>query len=153
MKTITIREMLPEDVPVIAWIERSSFTAPWSETSFYGEVFNRYAITRVAEADGVIVGYICVKQIADECHLLDLAVHPDYRRQGIATMLLDNVLRDLREGSCRNMYLEVRTSNAEARKLYEKFGFTVTGIRKKYYSKPEEDAVIMVLKLAPDFTA
>jgi ribosomal-protein-alanine N-acetyltransferase len=145
--------MLPEDVPVIAGIEQSSFTAPWSETSFYSEVYSRYSITRVAELDGLIVGYICVKQIVDECHLLDIATHPDYRRQGIATMLLNNVLRDLKEGNCRNMYLEVRASNLAARKLYEKFGFKTAGIRKSYYSKPEEDAIIMVMKLGADVPA
>ncbi len=150
MRTISIREMMPGDVPAITWIERSSFTAPWSETSFYSEVYSRYSITRVAEFDGLIVGYVCVKQIVDECHLLDIATHPDYRKQGIATMLLNDVLGDLKEGSCRNMYLEVRASNFAAKKLYEKFGFKTAGIRRRYYSQPEEDAVIMALRLGSD---
>ncbi len=152
MKTIAIREMLPEDVPEIAMIERSSFSAPWSETSFYSEVYNRHSITRIAELDGMIVGYICVKQIIDECHLMDLAAHPDHRKQGIATMLLNNVIADLRS-DCRRMYLEVRASNAAAVKLYGKFGFKTVGIRKNYYMHPEEDAIIMMLTIEADAPA
>lgn len=153
MKTIHIREMLPEDIPSIVRIERSSFSTPWSETSFQSEVHSRYSTTRVAEFDGAVVGYLCVKQIADECHLMDLAVHQDYRRMGIASELLADVLRDLREGNCRHMYLEVRESNTAARRLYEKFGFRPVGIRKRYYLLPDEDALVMALELGPDVPA
>jgi ribosomal-protein-alanine N-acetyltransferase len=85
--------------------------------------------------------------VADECHLLDLAVHPDYRRRGIARALLDNVIQELRIEGCRFFYLEVRSSNYAARKLYEKFGFNMVGIRKGYYVNPAEDAVIMMMEL------
>lgn len=147
MNTVYIREMYPDDIAEIVSIERLSFSTPWSETSFRSEVYSRYSVTRVAELNGVIVGYVCVKHLADECHLLDLAVHPDYRRRGIARALLDNVIQELRDEGCRFFYLEVRSSNYAARKLYEKFGFNMVGIRKGYYVNPAEDAVIMMLEL------
>jgi ribosomal-protein-alanine N-acetyltransferase len=147
MNTVYIREMYPDDIPEIVSIEKLSFSMPWSETSFRSEIYSRYSITRVAELNGLIVGYICVKHVADECHLLDLAVHPDYRRRGIARSLLDNVIQELRIEGCRFFYLEVRSSNYAARKLYEKFGFNMVGIRKGYYVNPVEDAVIMMMEL------
>ncbi|MDI6727466.1 MAG: ribosomal protein S18-alanine N-acetyltransferase [Thermodesulfovibrionales bacterium] len=147
MNTVYIREMYPDDIPEIVSIEKLSFSTPWSETSFRSEIYSRYSVTRVAELNGVIVGYICVKHVADECHLLDLAVHPDYRRRGIARALLDNVIQELRIEGCRFFYLEVRSSNYAARKLYEKFGFNMVGIRKGYYVNPAEDAVIMMMEL------
>jgi ribosomal-protein-alanine N-acetyltransferase len=147
MNTVYIREMYPDDIPEIVSIERLSFSTPWSETSFRSEIYSRYSVTRVAELNGVIVGYICVKHVADECHLLDLAVHLDYRRRGIARALLDNVIQELRMDGCRFFYLEVRSSNYAARKLYEKFGFNMVGVRKGYYVNPAEDAVIMMMEL------
>jgi ribosomal-protein-alanine N-acetyltransferase len=147
MNAVYIREMYPDDIPEIVNIERLSFSMPWSETSFRSEIYSRYSITRVAELNGIIVGYVCVKHVADECHLLDLAVHPAYRKRGIATVLLDNVIQELRVEGCRFFYLEVRASNYAAKKLYEKFGFNMVGVRKGYYVYPEEDAVIMMLEL------
>lgn len=147
MSTAYIREMYPDDIPEVVSIERLSFSMPWSEASFRSEIYSRYSVTRVAELNGVIVGYICVKHVADECHLLNLAVHPDYRRRGIARVLLDNVIQELRIEGCRFFYLEVRSSNYAARKLYEKFGFNMVGVRKEYYVNPAEDAVIMMMEL------
>lgn len=147
MNTVYIREMYPDDIPEIVSIERLSFSTPWSETSFRSEIYSRYSVTRVAELNGVIAGYICVRHVADECHLLDLAVHPDYRRRGIARALLDDVIQELRIEGCRFFYLEVRSSNYAARKLYEKFGFNMVGVRKGYYVNPSEDAVIMMMEL------
>lgn len=147
MNTVYIREMFPDDVPEVLAIEKQSFSTPWSETSFRSELYNRYSITRVAELNGIIVGYVCVRYLADECHLLDLAVHPDYRKIGIATMLLNNVMEELRIHGCRFFYLEVRSSNYGARRLYEQAGFKTVGIRKNYYLHPSEDAVIMMFEL------
>lgn len=136
-----------EDIPEVESIERLSFSMPWSKTSFRSEIYSRYSITRIAVLNGVIVGYICARHVADECHLLNLAVHPDYRRRGIAKMLLDNVIQELKKEGCRFFYLEVRSSNYAARKLYEKFGFNMVGIRKGYYVNPVEDAVIMMREI------
>src|SRR5208337_4361915 len=120
MNAVTIREMSPGDVPLIAEIEKASYTMPWSETSFLSEVYSRHSITRIAELNGKIIAYVCIKQVADEGVLMNLTVHPDYRRHGIANMLFSNVREDLRRNGCRFLFLEVRTSNISAKNLYEK---------------------------------
>ena len=150
MNAITVREMSPDDVHAIAVIEKASFTMPWSETSFLGEVYSRHSITRVAELSGKIIGYICIKQVADEAHLMDLTVDSAYRRQGIATSLFNNVRKDLRENGCRFLYLEVRVSNIVAKEMYEKLNFRIVGTRKDYYINPAENALIMMLDLTQE---
>ena len=147
MDAVVIRDMLPEDVPDVACIERSSFSMPWSENLFYTEVYGRYSIARVAVIRDRIVGYIIARLILDEGHLLDLAVHAELRRRGIARMLLEDVIRGLKINSCKAFYLEVRASNSAARQFYEKGSFTVIGTRKNYYINPVEDASILMLEL------
>ncbi len=147
MNAVTIREMSVGDVPVIAEIERASYTMPWSETSFLSEVYSRHSITRVAELNGKIVAYICIKQVADEAVLMNLTVHPDCRKQGLANMLFSNALPDLLSNSCRFLFLEVRISNIAAKKLYEKLSFKVVGTRKDYYLRPTEDAIVMMREI------
>ena len=149
MNSVTIREMSPDDVHVIAEIEKASYTMPWSETSFLGEVYSRHSITRVAELNGKIVAYILVKQVADEGVLMNLTVHPDYRRLGIAYMIFRNTIEDLRSNGCRFLFLEVRISNIAGKKLYEKLNFKVVGTRKDYYLRPTENAIVMMLDLSP----
>ncbi len=139
--------MYPEDIAGILKIERASFSTPWSETSFNSELRNQYSITKVAEMDGITIGYTCVRQIDDECHLLNLTVHPDCRNQGIAELLLKNILSELSVSNCEYLYLEVRASNLAARRLYERAGFSNIGIRKNYYVAPCEDAIVMMLEL------
>lgn len=132
------------DIPEVLNIERASFTTPWSKASFFSEIQSKNSIAKIAELNGVVVAYICIKHIEDECHILNLAVHPDYRRCGIAKALLSNIIQELSEEECKFFYLEVRASNYAARRLYEKFGFKTVGIRKRYYINPTEDAVIMM---------
>ncbi|MBI5188913.1 MAG: ribosomal protein S18-alanine N-acetyltransferase [Nitrospirae bacterium] len=139
--------MHESDIPEVLEIERMSFTTPWSEAVFYNEIYRPFSITRVAFAGEKLVGYICANQIIDEGHILNLAVHPDYRRRSIASTLVEGILKELKDCECRVLYLEVRISNHAARKLYEGFGFKVVGIRKCYYVSPIEDAVIMMLEM------
>lgn len=139
--------MYPEDISEVLKIERLSFTTSWSEASFYNELYSINSIIRIAEFNGIVIGYICVKHIVDECHILNLAVHPDHRRHGIAAILLNDAIVKLRLHGCRFFYLEVRTSNYAARKMYERFGFNMAGIRKSYYANPVEDAVVMMMEL------
>lgn len=146
-QSIFIRKMHISDVSEILKIERLSFSPPWSEKSFLNEIYNKSSITNVAEFKGIIVGYVCARYFLDECHLLNLAIHPDYRRLGIASMLLDDLLEKLKNYGCLYCYLEVRISNYPSRRLYEKFGFKTVGIRKKYYLCPIEDAIIMMKEL------
>ncbi len=144
MSEILIREMQASDIPDVLQIERMSFTTPWSKDAFLNEIHKLYSSTKVAVLGDTIIGYICVNYIIDEGHILNLAVHPDFRRRGIATKLVEDVLNELKEIDCRYLYLEVRVSNLEAKKFYEHLGFRVTGIRKDYYTYPIEDAVIMM---------
>lgn len=144
---ILIREMREEDVPSVSEIEGLSFSQPWSKTSFLSEIHKSRSISRVAVLDSAVVGYICAELVTDEGHILNLGVHPDYRRKGISTALVASVIEVLRQRSCRVLFLEVRASNHAARRLYERFGFSVVGERKNYYVSPVEDAVIMTLEL------
>ena len=147
MEGLIIRELLEHDLPDVVGIENISFTTPWSEILFFNEIYKQRSIARVALIDKRVIGYICANYVADEGHILNLAVHPDLRRKGIAKTLVENILEELKETDCRFLYLEVRASNNAARELYEGFGFSVVGTRKKYYNKPEEDAVVMSLRL------
>ncbi|MCE5312439.1 MAG: ribosomal protein S18-alanine N-acetyltransferase [Nitrospiraceae bacterium] len=147
MYKLCIRPMTQEDLPQVLNIEKSSFTAPWSEASFLSELYNRYAICRAAEVGKTIAGYICVRQISDECHIMNLAVHSLYRRKGIASLMLRDVLGDLRSQGHTALHLEVRSSNIAAQNLYTKFGFSQAGLRKNYYTYPSEDAVLMLLRI------
>lgn len=147
MEGLIIRELLEHDLPDVVEIENISFTIPWSKTLFFNEIYKQRSIAKVAIIGEKIVGYICANFVADEAHILNLAVHPDFREKGIAKTLVKNILEDLKETDCRFLYLEVRASNNAARELYEGFGFSVVGTRKKYYNKPEEDAVVMMLRI------
>ena len=147
MEGLTIRTMQESDLPSIVKIERLSFSTPWSEILFFNEIYKQRSIPKVAVIGDRIAGYICANHVADEGHILNLAVHPDFGRRGIANTLVENILEELKENACRFLYLEVRASNNAARKLYEGFGFSVVGTRKGYYTEPKEDAVIMMLRL------
>jgi len=144
---IVIDDMKVEDLPEIVGIENASFKTPWSETLFYNEICKTIAVSRVARIDGKVVGYLCGNVILDEGHILNLAVHPEFRRLGIASSLIKEMIDIMRDRDCRSVFLEVRISNEQARIMYEKFGFTLLGTRKNYYILPVEDAVIMVLRL------
>ncbi|MEJ2695854.1 MAG: ribosomal protein S18-alanine N-acetyltransferase [Candidatus Sulfobium sp.] len=146
LKDISIADMNTDDLAEVAAIERLSFTMPWSETSFYNEVKRPGSISRVVRKEGKIAGYICASRVVDEGHILTMAVLPEFRRLGIASALIGDMIGNLREEGCRFIFLEVRFSNEAARKMYEKFNFRLFGLRKDYYKLPTEDAVLMVLK-------
>lgn len=147
MTEIIIEPMRGRHIPEILEIEKYSFTTPWSSISFQNELYNPYGIGLVALADDTVIAYIVADYRFEEGHILNVAVHPAYRRKGIARRLLDIVLGWLKEKECRFIYLEVRTSNLAARKLYESLGFREVGRRKFYYMEPSEDAVLMTLEV------
>lgn len=103
-----------------------------------------------AYAGGVLCGFLVISAVADEGEISDLAVLPAYRRAGIASALLREGLRQLRESGCTSVYLEVRESNAAARALYAAFGFRPCGVRRRYYNSPPEDACLYQLTLKPE---
>ncbi len=148
---IRIRPMQVEDIPEVYAIDVLSFSLPWSERSYRFEVTENTASSPwVAEAhfpDGSrrIVGMMVNWIILDEVHIATIAVHPDFRRMGIARLLLETGLREAFERGARMAFLEVRRSNTAAQKLYESMGFRVEGVRPKYYQDNQEDALLMTL--------
>ena len=144
MDELIIRKMLEADIPAIMEIEHSSFSTPWSEISFLSEIYKKNGISKVALFEGRLIGYICANYVLHESHILNLAVRQEFRRLGIGTILMNEILRDLKKKGCVFLYLEVRASNTAARVFYERFGFTVSSRRKKYYACPDEDALLMI---------
>lgn len=144
MPELIIRDMQEGDIPAIMEIERSSFTTPWSEISFLSEIYKKNGISRVALSGEKLIGYICVNYVLHEAHLLNLAVHQDFRRRSVGTILLNETLKELKNKGCVFIYLEVRVSNTSAQGFYEQFEFSATSRRKKYYANPDEDALLMM---------
>jgi ribosomal-protein-alanine N-acetyltransferase len=147
LEGLSIRKMRHEDLDQVHAIETRCFSTPWQLTSFKYEIDNIDAILKVASFDIDIVGYVCIRNILDVTHVLDIAVKHDVRHMGIASMLLSSALQELRTArpDTKTITLEVRESNIAAIRLYEKFGFNEIGRRRDYYKKPTEDAVLMGL--------
>ena len=134
----------PEYVPQVAEIENQSFSLPWSEDAFYGELDNPLATYVVAVDNDTVRGFGGVHIIAGEGYITNIAVIESARRKGIGKMLLEKIIGICKD-KCTFLTLEVRASNTGARALYENLGFKTLGIRKNFYEKPTEDAVIMTL--------
>lgn len=147
MEGIRIRWMSLDDLPQVHAIESRSFTSPWTINAFKYELTDRHTIMKVAVIDDQIVGYVCIKTFLNITHVLNLAVVPEFRRRGIGSLLLQEALEELEHQGVRpeSVTLEVRESNTAAIRLYEKFGFRIIGKRRKYYQRPDEDALIMEL--------
>ena len=150
----SVEPMRAGDLDEVLAIERASFTMPWSRGAFLYEIEqNRVAHCHVVREGGGIIGYLCVWEIADEVHVTNIAIHPAYRRRGIARELLTGLIADSRSRDLRMIVLEVRPSNREAIALYESFNFRVTGRRRGYYYDTGEDALVMETRLAAVSTA
>ena len=147
MLKLIIRNMREDDIPAVLEIEEISFATPWSEVDFLDELYKKDVLSSIAAFDGNIIGYVCVSYHLHESHILNLAVHPDYRRRGVATILMDGAIRELKKRGCAFVYLKVRASSSSAQRFYELSGFKVEGIRKKYYGDPVEDALVMMRRL------
>lgn len=141
---IIIRNMELDDLDSIIEIEKQSFTTPWSRNSFEMEIKdNLLAHYIVAVLDNKIVGYAGIWFILDEGHITNIAVGNEYRGIGAGNKLVEGLIDLCREKGINNMTLEVRKSNVVAQNLYKKYGFIDFGIRPRYYSDNNEDAVIM----------
>jgi ribosomal-protein-alanine N-acetyltransferase len=139
--------MQEDDIPVVYGIEEICFTTPSTKQDFLSKIYEKNALSKVAVFEGKIIGYICIQYYLHESHILNLAVYPGFRRQGVAARLMDEAVRELRKKGCVFMYLKVRVSNTGAQKFYELRGFEVESIRKKYYGNPDEDALLMMGRL------
>ncbi len=136
--------MRVEDIPAVHAVERQSFATPWPAYAFRQELeSNRLARYLVARAGNEVVGYAGIWLMVDEAHITTFAVLPRWRRLGVGSRLLLDLLDLSRAVGATTATLEVRLSNAAARALYERFGFRPVGLRPRYYSDNNEDALIM----------
>ena len=151
---LEIRDATPGDLAGIVGIEKLAFTTPWSLRSFQRELslpFSRLTVA-VANDNGSepsLAGFLCRWLIADECHVLNVAVHPTFRRQGVGAMLMNSAISEARAKHAAFVTLEVRRSNLAARQLYRKLNFEERRLRRHYYG-PGEDAIVMELRLDGD---
>jgi ribosomal-protein-alanine N-acetyltransferase len=140
----TIRRLTQADLAAIERIERRSYPTPWSRTMFASELSKPTSRCFGAFTDeGDLCAYLIVARYVDAWHVMNVAVDPGARRQGIAHALLSNLFDETSDDESRGYTLEVRVSNAEAIRLYERLGFIATGIRRGYYTDNREDALIM----------
>ena len=135
--------MNPAHVAQIAQIEKVCFSDPWSEKSIASELENELALWLVAEESGQVCGYVGSQTVLGETDMMNVAVHPDFRRRGIAEALVNALVEALKAKGSHCLTLEVRASNSPARALYEKLGFSRIGTRKNYYRNPKEDGLIL----------
>lgn len=135
--------MALEDVPQIAELEKICFSDPWSEQSIVSELENPLSLWLVACDDGVIAGYVGSQSVMGWADMMNLAVHPDYRRRGVGEALVSSLESGLSGNGVSVLTLEVRQSNENAIALYKKMGFEQVGVRPGYYRHPKENALIL----------
>ncbi|MBQ9765795.1 MAG: ribosomal protein S18-alanine N-acetyltransferase [Lachnospiraceae bacterium] len=143
MQKLKIRHMTEVDITDVSTIENESFSMPWSNDMFKDTMEDEHNELFVAEVNGEVAGYIDLWCVLDEATIANIAVANRFRRQNIATSLMEHVIAYSKDNGISALTLEVRRSNEPAIKLYEKFGFEFVGIRPDYYEKPKEDAIIM----------
>jgi ribosomal-protein-alanine N-acetyltransferase len=147
MKEVKFNEADLEDLDGIMEVEEKCFTAPWSKNMFLSEMYNENTLFFVMLENDIVVGYISLYKVLDEIHVNNIAIDPDYQRQGYASSIMDNAIFIAEKLSAASITLEVRSSNIPAIGLYKKYGFETLGVRKNYYKNPKEDAIIMTRKL------
>jgi ribosomal-protein-alanine N-acetyltransferase len=146
-----IRRMREPDLPAVRAIEAMSFSNPWSEDTFRGEIQNTSVsspLVVVRRPGDEVVGYIIYWQIRDDVQVNNIAVHPEYRARGLGEAMMRFAITKVRAAGAEFMTLEVRQSNTSAVALYRKLGFEALGTRKNYYTRPDEDACVMGLVLS-----
>jgi ribosomal-protein-alanine N-acetyltransferase len=148
--SVSLRRLTLSDLDDVERIERSSYPTPWSRSMFAGELAKPSSLSLAAVTEaGELVGYLVLSRYVDAWHVMNIAVDPDWRRQGIGSAMLAQLLEDTRSAERRGYTLEVRVSNADAIRLYERFGFRSRGVRRGYYTDNREDALIMWREYEP----
>ena len=130
-------------VAAVAEMEKLCFSDPWSENSVRYELTNPLSYWLVAMEGDRVAGYVGSQTVLDEADMMNIAVHPDFRRQGIARTMVETLVAELKEKNVRSLTLEVRVSNDPAISLYHQMGFVQVGRRPNYYRNPREDALIL----------
>ena len=138
-----LTNMRQEHVAQVAALEKLCFRDPWSENSVASELKNALSLWLVAVEGERVAGYVGSQTVMDESDMMNVAVHPDYRKQGIATALILGLVEELRKKGSHCLTLEVRASNENAISVYRKLEFQEVGRRKNYYRNPREDALIL----------
>ncbi len=130
-------------IPAVARIDKMCFSIPWSEKAYSDEFANPNSYTFIACIGDDVIGFVNASIVLDECTINNIAILPNYRKKGIAPLLLITLENTCRERGANSITLEVRISNHAARRLYKKAGFDDVGLRKGFYKKPYEDAILM----------
>ena len=143
MSDIVIVPMTEEHIPELARLEKICFSTPWNEQMLSEELDNHTAYFRVAMCGDVIAGYIGIFVVCESCYISNIAVFPEYRGKGIGSSLIECACSVARENGAGSLSLEVRPSNEGAVRLYMKNGFEEVGLRRNFYRKPQEDALIL----------
>ena len=158
---IAIEFMTKEHIPQVAEIERQSFSVPWSEAAFLESFSYDHSVFFVAleymavdnerepEGKNRVAGYVGMYKALNEGEITNIAVNPRYRGKGVGTALMNFLIDYAKRSNIDTLFLEVRESNHTAIHLYEKAGFCSVGIRKNFYEKPVENAIVMHMKLLP----
>lgn len=144
MSNFIIERMTRVDVAQVEAIEQEIFSVPWSEKSFIDACETKENVYIVCKDNGKVLGYCGMWTVLGEGNITNMAVAKEYRRQGIAKLLMSEMERiSIKENGVDVFFLEVRQSNENAKKLYEKMGYKPIGTRKRFYEKPVEDAIVM----------
>ncbi len=143
-RPFSLEPMRESDLPIVTTIEQASFSTPWQTHDFERAMAQRGSLCRVARQASTILGYAVGYRVDGEYHLTDLAVDPDHRGEGTGGLLIDAMLEELSGLGVQVVTLEVRASNGAATGLYRSRGFETVAIRRDYYRRPREDAVVMI---------
>ena len=140
---LTLCHLRPEQIDQLAELEVQCFSDPWSRESLTEELSNPLSVYYLCMEGAQVLGYIGTRQLGEEWEIVNVAVRPARRREHIASRLMEWLLADAREKRAQTVFLEVRESNLPAIRCYERFGFRQVGLRKRYYEKPVENALLM----------
>ena len=147
MRDYAILDAAARHLPQVERLEQRCFSVPWTEAQLRAQLPDDRHVFLVAERGDEVLGYVGLMHVLDEGYISNVAVSPDCRRQGIGAALIAELTRRAGRLELAFLTLEARASNAPAIRLYEKMGFRQVGRRKRYYQRPEEDAVLMTLFL------
>ena len=152
---MNIRKATENDIDALLILERQCITPPWTEGALLSEIYNNDTVFLVSERQdedaGQIAGFAVLRLIGEDAELFQIVADLNYRREGIATHLLNQVIKDAKNTGVTRLFLEVRVSNDAAIALYERFGFTSISLRKLYFIEPIEDARVMMLEVKDEW--
>jgi [ribosomal protein S18]-alanine N-acetyltransferase len=145
-----VERLKESDLDEVLSIERASFASPWTYEMFAAEIGNRNSYSVTFRKGPIMIGYLCLWEVLDEAHILNICVHPEYRGHGYGLMIMDHIAEVCAKDSIKRIILEVGRRNRVARNLYQRTGFVTIGFRKGYYQDINDDALVMEKRLDED---